>query len=85
MPGVVSHEASFFHQRHGVALQPVTRRITAGGKARGHNTGARRKHRAIGRELFGLLRKRGEVGRCFRRNQIASQAIEINENCAAHG
>src|SRR6185295_15624522 len=81
---IVPNEASVFHQRHGVALQAVARRMATGRQARRDHPRAGWKHRAMGGELLGALGEGGKAGRGLPRHEIAAKTIEDDEDSARH-
>jgi hypothetical protein len=84
MARVMPNDASIFHKRHGVALQSVACRITAGGNACGDNARAGGKDRAIRGELLGAFSKSRQMWRGLGRYEIAAQAVEVHKNNASY-
>ncbi len=82
---IVPNEAAVFHERHGVALQAVARRMATRSPRLADTTPrAGRKHRAMGGELLGAFGEGGKTGRGLPRHEIAAQTIEDDENGARH-
>ena len=81
---IVPDEAAVFHERHGVALQALARRMATGCEARRDHPRARRKYRTMGGELFGAIGEGSKARRGLRRHEIAAQTIEDDEYGARH-
>ena len=81
---IVPNKAPVFHERHGVALQAVARRMATGRQACRDHPRTGRKHRAMGGELLGAFGEGGKTGSSLPHHEIAAQTIEDDENSARH-